>query len=141
MKIYRIMTAGKPAYFATQDACYREVRRLSGKSCDPVEGEALEVVTWPLTKVALVDLLNGEEWVKSVKVFYTAAPCLKGQRPEAHAPESSEPTQDAPETAHSAEQPVQAEPEPEPEPTSEPGTSLGRLGPDTIELIDPQAPR
>ncbi len=129
MKIYRINFENQTTYFATQDLCYREVRRLSKQSHDPVEGESLESDTWPLTKAALVGLLNGEEWVRETKVFYAAAPGLRGERPE--------PTQDAPETTPEATQPDQAGPAPSPEATSEPGASPGRLGPESVQLIDP----
>jgi hypothetical protein len=133
MKIYRIVFDGVTIYFPTQDLCYKEVRRLSGKSYDPVVGESLESLTWPLTKAALVDLLNGETWVRETKVFYTAAPGLRGERPE--------PTQAAPETTPEATQPDHAGPAPIPEATSEPGASPGRLGPESVQLIDPSVVR
>lgn len=138
MKIYRAKFDGKTTYYPSQEAAYKEVRRLAAQSYDPVVGETVETKSWPFTKKWFVDILNGVDWISETKVFYTAKAGLCGERPETLAPETDETSQDTPETGHSATQIPESGPAPELGTNDAPERSLGKIGPDTILLINPQ---
>jgi hypothetical protein len=96
MKAYRIEHEGKQQHFASQEPALKAARLLALESYDPVEVEMLESKTWPFTKQAWVDILNGEPWCGDGKVIYTAKAGKTGERPEAPAEEMLAETPDVP---------------------------------------------